>query len=319
MTDDRFVLKDGRSIGVTTFGDPLAERLVVVCSPCPGSSDFDPDPTVTNTWGVHLVSIDRPGYGASDPWPDSAPTIHGFADDIAEWLQQLTAAAPDPARSRELIPVGVVGWGYGAAVALALAARHADLVGEVVALDARSPKELRDEAAAMVLDIPAARYAAGIEELAAALRSGAREPLQWLGIPEDDPGLGLPGMRNRLERMVSASPQGGMRGFASDITAAGDTGWGEELSTIACNVTLVFNEVDERRERDAHALARRIPQSVTVRAEGSGVLPIAGLWSNVLNILAPDHGEVPAELRGAWNPDRRSTHEVERSAPLHEI
>jgi hypothetical protein len=168
-----------------------------------------------------------------------------------------------------------------------------------VVVDPRSPKELRNENAALVLDISAARYATGVEELAAGLNGAARSPLQWLGISPDEPMLEVPGLRNRLERMVTDSAENGMRGLASDITAAQEMSWGEDLSAITAPVTVIFSDEDERRRRDAHWLARKVTSATTVRAAGCGSLPIVGVWPSILHRIAPNHGDVPAAIRGS--------------------
>ncbi len=77
MANLTFALRSGRRVGVTTLGDPSASRVVVFCHPAPGSSVFDPDPDASADHDVHIVALDRPGYGSSDPWP--AGTWPGIA------------------------------------------------------------------------------------------------------------------------------------------------------------------------------------------------------------------------------------------------
>ncbi|WP_433862063.1 hypothetical protein [Streptomyces sp. L7] len=67
MANLTFTLRSGRRVGVTTLGDPVAERVIVFCHPAPGSSVFDPDPDASANRGVHIVSLDRAGYGSSAP------------------------------------------------------------------------------------------------------------------------------------------------------------------------------------------------------------------------------------------------------------
>src|SRR6478609_5197075 len=120
MANLTFTLRSGRRLGVTTLGDPDAERIVVLCHAAPGSSVFDPDPDASSTRNVHIIAIDRPGYGSSDPWPSGSwPSIAQAADDIAEYLRAMSATEGQLGVHRPR-QVGAAGWSAGGRVALAL-------------------------------------------------------------------------------------------------------------------------------------------------------------------------------------------------------
>ena len=110
MADRLVQLRQGRSAGVQVIGDPVSQRIVLLCHSTPGSCVFDPDPVATGGWGVQLVGIDRPGYGASPPLPDDvAPSIADRADDLAEYLKIVRAEAMGLGNEGPQ-HVGVVGW-----------------------------------------------------------------------------------------------------------------------------------------------------------------------------------------------------------------
>ncbi len=136
-------LKSGRQLGLTGIGNAEATRLALFLHPTPGAGGFDPDPVASNAHDVHIVTIDRPGYGSSAPLPDSDgrdgdPTIDGFVRDVAEWLQtsELTARATSGISYGS---VGVIGWGSGGRYALALAEQHPGLVDRLVIVGSPAP------------------------------------------------------------------------------------------------------------------------------------------------------------------------------------
>ena len=75
----------------------------------PASRIWWPGLDVTVAAGVHLVTVDRPGYGGSDPLPGRP--IAGWASDVAELTDALGVER-----------FGVVGWSGGAPYAAATAA-----------------------------------------------------------------------------------------------------------------------------------------------------------------------------------------------------
>lgn len=118
METTTFTQRSGRTVGVTTFGQPDAEHVVVLIHP-EGTEAFDPKPAVTAGRLVHVITVHPPGTGASEPvLQDLLPVDR--AHDIAEVLG-----------ASEIERVGVVGWGSGGWVALALAAAHPELVSRV--------------------------------------------------------------------------------------------------------------------------------------------------------------------------------------------
>jgi pimeloyl-ACP methyl ester carboxylesterase len=105
------------------------ERIVVFCHSAPGAGIFDPDPVETRSRNVRLLSVDRPGYGGSQPLRAGEwATVASAADDLATVLDSLCVDR-----------VGVVGWSAGGRVALALAARRPDLVDRVAVLATPAP------------------------------------------------------------------------------------------------------------------------------------------------------------------------------------
>lgn len=128
MTDRQFTLSSGRKMGLTAGGEALSVRVVVMCHPMPGAGNFDPNPIFSRNHEIRLVAFDRPGYGGSEPLGDDESTlVQARADDIAEFLTSeemfdQTVGVPD---------FGVVGWGFGGAVALSLAARHPALISRL--------------------------------------------------------------------------------------------------------------------------------------------------------------------------------------------
>ena len=61
-------LRDGRRIAYCEWGDGEG-RPIVLCHGAPGSRVFGPDSKTTAEAGVRLITVDRPGYGGSDPKP----------------------------------------------------------------------------------------------------------------------------------------------------------------------------------------------------------------------------------------------------------
>src|ERR1700712_1272998 len=86
MTDRVHQLKSGRGLGLSALGDPASRRLVLLFHPTPGAGGFDPDPQITGPWSVHLITLDRPGYGVSSPLSSAeTPSVQARADDAAEY------------------------------------------------------------------------------------------------------------------------------------------------------------------------------------------------------------------------------------------
>ena len=104
--------------------------VVLFLHSAPGSRRFDPDPAATAAAGVRLLTVDRPGYGESHRVAEGRPPEAAPADDLAAVLAALgvTEAA-------------VVGWSAGGRVALALAARHPELVRAVGVVGTPAPDD----------------------------------------------------------------------------------------------------------------------------------------------------------------------------------
>ncbi len=264
----RFELESGRFIGVSSAGDPIARRLVVFCPPSPGAGMFDPDPLVTAASGVHLVSVDRPGSGSSDPLAiDEAPTIARCADDIGEYLRYSEASARRLS-DFEFGKVGVIGWGLGGFVALSVAARFPELVDRAVTVATPSPRSLRRNLRSRRRGI---------------LRGDSLTAAESLGGTDDDRALRKPGAELRLQRMVSEGYEQGQAGIVHDLAAMDDDAWARELGRVRATVTLVRGALDDEvASSDGRWYRRRLARARTVAIASAGAFAIISAWDRIL-------------------------------------
>jgi pimeloyl-ACP methyl ester carboxylesterase len=108
-TDRSIDLIDGRTLAFAEWGDQEGPAVVYFHG-TPHSRLWCPDIVATHAAGVHLVTVDRPGYGRSDPLPAES-TIRDWTDDMVQLADALGVAR-----------FGVVGWSGGALYAAACAA-----------------------------------------------------------------------------------------------------------------------------------------------------------------------------------------------------
>ena len=276
MAGSTIVTSSGRKLGITGYGDPAADRLVLVCHPTPGSA-LDPDPTVTDRWGVHVVTLDRPGYDSSDPVPEGGtPTLEDHAKDVSEFVRRSERVA-DRISNAQLERYGVVGWGTGGLVAAAIAATD-PMVDRLALVGVPRPSKTE-------------RF------LDRALR--ADHGLAALGVSEQDPDLERHlGLLNRLDRMLDRAFLQGATGLRSDHRFFQDHGWIDRLGAIRADTHLWVGDRDPLvADLDARWWARRIPGAHASRVRDSGPLTIAAAWSHVLAHVAPNHGSIATELR----------------------
>ncbi|WP_223692198.1 alpha/beta hydrolase [Leifsonia poae] len=308
-----FTLESGRKLGVTTSGNPAAERIVVFCHPAPGSSTFDPDPTVSAAREVHILAFDRPGYGSSDPLPvDEWPSVTGPADDIAEYLRAMMRdeAASGIVRRRT---IGIVGWSAGGRTALAFAARHPDLVDRVAIVATPAPNEavqwidpplqaMSDQLATLPPDAAVAELTgmlAGQVDAVRAADDAGDVPLALLGeAPVDEAALARPGARDRLGRMLREAYRQGAHGVAADILSYSARPWGFDPAGVAAK-TLIVNGRADPLAGQAHAewYRQALPDARVELVADVGHMVIFPSWGTVLTNLAPAPGEVaPGEV-----------------------
>ena len=197
-TDRTVTLSDGRSLAYCEWGD-LDGRPVVLVHGAPGSRLFCPDQSATDAAHVRLITIDRPGYGRSDPQPDRS--LLDWVDNFAELARRL-----------ELPPSPMVGWSSGGPYALACAAVIPDRVPKVGAAASVGPW---DEVPGAWRELPPA-----VRELVellprdpAAAHEGFRKRCQWYA--DDQEGMfadvGPPQTLKEAEALETAEAEAVMR------------------------------------------------------------------------------------------------------------
>lgn len=304
MASFQYTLESGRKIGITALGEPGARRVVVFCHAAPGSSRFDPDPYASNNRDVHILAFDRPGYGSSEPLPRGHwPTIGGAADDIGEYLRASENTAHGLDR-HEFDSVGAVGWSVGGTVALALAARHPDLVDRVALISTPAPNSevpwLDSRVTEIVDRLGTQSPDAAIKEMIDLIDTKAGgdlpaqdpetpAPLGLLGVTDaDERTLARPGVRQRLGEMLRDAFQQGSVGLASDILAYTLGPPNFEFPDLHTKTLLLYGEDDETAGQK-HAIWYR-KHLADARAEmvpDAGRLAVVPAWDRVLAFLAP--------------------------------
>ena len=303
MADRTFTLRSGRKVGITGLGDPDAERIVIFCHAAPGSSVFDPDPDASSERRAHIVALDRPGYGSSDPWPaGSWPSIVQAADDIAEYLRSVVVAESVIGVTRPRT-VGVAGWSAGGRVALAVAARHPQLVDRVAIVGTPAPneavpwiapaqQELSDQLAAMPPAEAMATLSGMLQPQADAVAAADEPgdvPLDLLGIgAADAQALGRPGVHDRLGLMLKDAFRQGTGGVAGDILSYTARPWGFDLGAVAAKTLILAGQADPLAGH-AHAVwyKNALPDARMEMVPGAGHLAVVPMWGRMLSHLAP--------------------------------
>lgn len=257
------------------------------CHAAPGAGSFDPDPEVTAARGIRLIGVDRPGYGGSDPVPDDRwSTVGGAADDIAEVLAALGHRS-----------VGVAGWSAGGRVALALAARHPELVERVVVIATPAP----DEEVGWVPPEQRAGLEAlrGLppEQVHVALRGQLaqlvpEEPAQAVGQVSrglaDEAVLAEPEVRRRVTDMLAAAFAQGATGIAADIAGYCLQPWGFEPAQVAAKTVLLYGGGDQvTGPRHGAWYKKRLPAARVEVSPDAGHLIVVPRWDRALSHFAP--------------------------------
>jgi pimeloyl-ACP methyl ester carboxylesterase len=118
----QFLSRDGVRLGYEEQGSGSPPMLLVHGWSC-DHTHFAPQAEHFSK-RHRVISVDLRGHGASDT-PDQEYTMAGFADDLAFLCEQIGVDRPV-----------VVGHSMGGVIAFEMAARHPDIVGAAVAIDA---------------------------------------------------------------------------------------------------------------------------------------------------------------------------------------
>lgn len=292
IEDATIELPSGRAVAFTTWGDP-AGRVVFYLHGTGHSRLFCPDPEGTSRAGVHLVAVDRPGYGGSDPHRGHA---------LADGARDLVALAD----RLEIERFSVIGWSGGAwyaaalaaleiaperVVAAALVAGGAGPYGDVPGLETTLRPDQRDILACV-------RREGGVAatEAALALPSVQAEVRGPHAIAHLSPGL-PPGDRWILtdaERCASfdraaveAYRQGG-EGVVEDRVAR-FLPWGFRVEDIAVETTIFLADEDTVFPPSrADDWIRRLPRARVTRWADVGHLGVVKRWDEVLAAIHPE-------------------------------
>ncbi|TFV55791.1 alpha/beta hydrolase [Mycobacterium sp. PS03-16] len=266
-------LRDGRDLAYAEYGAPHGLPVLFLPGAGCGRLMRFGDSALTAR-GIRLISVDRPGLGASTADPDK--TLDSVADDVAALLDDLAGT-----------PVPVVANSQGAPFGLALAATGrverlvlASPIDEVAhpPITAQLPTPLRELVARVAAD-PAG---------AAALFSGFTAEGLFARIMADCPPVDRalyddPAFRRLLRGALDDGFRWGAAGYARDTVLAMSR-WPAGLFEAAqVPVTVLFGAHDRVHSPDlGRTLAGRLPTAhLEIVSEAGGSL----LWSHSGRVL----------------------------------
>jgi pimeloyl-ACP methyl ester carboxylesterase len=280
----------GRTVAVHELAEAdRGARTIVFCHPAPGAGTFDPDPAATAARHIRLIAVDRAGYGGSEALASGEwLSVDRGADDIAQVL-----------REGGIEHVGVAGWSAGGRVALALAARHPDLVDRVAIIATPAPDEevpwipppqreslerLRGKGAYEV-------HAALTEQMGALVPSDPADP-KAMGLvghsPADERVLAQDEVRDRLVAMFEEAFAQGATGMVAEIAGYTLRPWGFEPRDVRQKALLVYGARDPLiGSKHGRWWQQQLPDARLEMVPDAGHLVVVPMWKRVLSFLAP--------------------------------
>jgi pimeloyl-ACP methyl ester carboxylesterase len=280
--DRAFILADGRTVAFSEWGDMGGEPVVLLHGQ-PGSRLLCPDLEATEAAGVRLITMDRSGWGRSDPRLD--PTVLGWVDDFAALAEHL-----------ELPPCPVIGWSAGGPYALACAYRLPDRVSVVGLAAAVAPL---DEVPAVTDGLPpewrARREllrrdrAAGIAAIADASRWFDGDGWESLFA---EPWRPAADERYRADPRVVAelkawqregARQGSLGYAADDVAEALPAGF--TVADVRQDVHVWIGEADQLPRIHADHFVSTLPRATLVAYPGEGHMFALAHWGEMLAAL----------------------------------
>ncbi|MEH0975188.1 alpha/beta hydrolase [Micromonospora sp. CPCC 205546] len=237
---------------------------------------------VVDTLGVRLISVDRPGLGASTPAPGR--TFADFAEDVRQLLDLRGLARPAVVGNSQGAPFALACAVAGAAAALAVVSGADEVAAPEFA--GALPTELRG-----LVDTTAADPV-GAERIFARFDAEAMWDMVTRGSPEVDRAVYLdPGFAAAYRRALREGFAQGAAGYARDTVLAMGR-WPFDLAAITVPVDVWYGGQDASHSPDNGAtLAARIPGAVRhLVPEAGGAL----LWTHAEPILRTLIGRPPS-------------------------
>ncbi|MFF9868138.1 alpha/beta fold hydrolase [Streptomyces sp. NPDC013953] len=248
----RTQLLNGRFLGWAEWG-PADGIPVLVCPGAATSRWLGFGGGIVDSAGIRLISVDRPGLGASDPAPGR--TLSSWATDIRHFVQERALCTPS-----------AVGFSQGAPFALALAAGGVvNAVAVVSGSDELAHPRFTHSLTPQVRDMVDA-VAAGPDAAEASFADFGSADALWDLIVKASPEADLavytdpvfePSFRRAMDEAFSQGPAG----YARDTVLAMDR-WPFDPSDIAVPVDLWYGQQDTSPVHSpdlGESLARMIP------------------------------------------------------------
>ena len=278
LADEILRLSDGRILAWAEWGDPRGSPVVFL-HPRPGSRLFCPDVEATAAAGVRLITVDRPGYGGSDPVAN--PTLTGFAADLARladhlWLGQFP----------------VVGWAAGGPYAAACAAVLEERVSALGLVAAPAPEgEVASgsapmgELAQLAAFDPHRALLAAADRAALVATAPERVGDDW-DSSHDAATRRQPEVEEALRTMWREAFRHGVQGLAAD-EVAGIRAWGFAPAQVPAAARLFYGDDDAVVGlTNARWWERALPNASLTVVTAGHLVPVAA-WSIILGALQP--------------------------------
>jgi pimeloyl-ACP methyl ester carboxylesterase len=278
----QFRLPDGRNLGWCERGDPHGQAVFVFHG-LPGSRlQMHPEEDIAARAGARVISVDRPGFGLSDPWP--ARTLKDWPADVLMLADHLCIA--------RFAVAGISGGGpFACACACGLPGRvtRAAMLASVgpPGSMSRSPSWVVRSGFALARGMPLLL----LPVMALTAWVAVRSPGYYLSqmrsrlSPNDRDILGRPAVRAVLERDLPESFRSGPRGFLRDLELEAGA-WDIDFDRVACPVSLWQGGRDTIvPPAAAEALAALLPGAVVHRLPEAGHFFVFDVWGEILGWL----------------------------------